>query len=219
MNLDELIAVWRTQDAAPLHDVNKTLLHQALRQEQAELEKQARVWTRVGYVVSAFMFITAGLYLAIMIQRARTESNYVMIVWDYVVGIAGVAAAIIVVWMLFALRRSQRAREQGFGDSLRDHLRRRLKQTDDEATGERRLGLIALAAGLLCAVAIPIADRRIAHVPVPWSEIDWPSPFWTVLIFGLLCLELFRWGPRRERRKNLPRKRQLEALLQELDGQ
>ena len=130
-----------------------------------------------------------------------------------------VAGAIIVVWTLFAHRRSQRAREQCFGDSLRDHLRRRLKQIDDEATGERRLVLIALAAALICAVAIPVAMKRIAHVPVPYSEMDWPSPFWTVLIFGLLCVELFRWGPRRELRKNRPRKRQLEALLKELDGQ
>ena len=221
MNLDELMEVWRSQDAAPLHDMNKTLLHQALRQEQAELEKQSRAWTRVGYVASAVLLIITGLFLAIMIQRARGEPNYadVLLVWDYVVGIAGVAAAIIVVWSLFAVRRSQRAREQGFGDSLRDHLRRRLRQIDDEATGERRIGLISLAAGLICVFAIPIADRRIAHVPVPWSEMDWPSPFWTVLIFGLICLELFRWGPRRERRKNLPRKRHLEALLKELDGQ
>ena len=134
-------------------------------------------------------------------------------------GIAGVAAAIIVVWTLFALRRSQRTREEGFGDSLRDHMRRRLKQIDDEATDERRIGLITLAAGLICAAAIPIAQLRIAHVPVPYSEMDWPSPFWTVLISGLLCLELFRWGPRRERRKNLTRKRQLEAMLKELDEQ
>jgi|GEM_PF-1968444 len=41
---------------------------------------------------------------------------------------------------------------------------------------------------------------------------------WTVLIGVLLCLELFRWGARRWRQKNFPRKRQLEALLKELDG-
>jgi hypothetical protein len=49
--------------------------------------------------------------------------------------------------------------------------------------------------------------------------MNWPSPFGTVVILGLLCLELFWWAPRRWRRKNLPRKRQLEALLKELDGQ
>jgi membrane protein DedA with SNARE-associated domain len=145
-------------------------------------------------------------------------NDNVRTVWDYVVGVASVAAAVVVAWTLFALRRSQRAREKGFGDSLRDHLRRRIAQMDDEATRERRLALIALAAGLICAVAISVVQYRIGDAPVPYSEMNWPSPLWTVLILGLLCLELFWWAPRRERRKNLPRKRQLETLLKELDG-
>ena len=41
MNLDDLMAVWRSQDAAPLHGVNKTLLHLALRQDEAKLQKAA----------------------------------------------------------------------------------------------------------------------------------------------------------------------------------
>jgi hypothetical protein len=169
--------------------MNKTLLHQALRQEQAELEKESRVGTRVGYVVSAVMLFIAAATLVTMFQR---NDDDVLIVWDYVVGIAAVAGPIIVVWTLFALRRSQRARGQGFGDSLRDHLRRRLKQIDDEATGERRIGLLIFAAVLICVFAIPIAQLRSGHVPVPYSEMALPSPFWTVLILGLLCLELFR---------------------------
>ncbi|HEX2101237.1 MAG TPA: hypothetical protein VHF69_11260 [Candidatus Synoicihabitans sp.] len=220
MNLDELISVWRTQDEAPLHDVNKNLLHQALRQEQAELEKQSRGGTWVGYVGSAVLFITAGLYLAIMIDPNQPPVfSARLVVWDYIVGVIGVASAFVVASALFAFRRSQQAREQRFGDSLRDHLHRRIAQIEDEATVERRLGLIVLAAGLICAVAIYIATKRIAHVPVPYSEMDWPSPVWTMLILGLLCLELFRWAPRRWRRKNLPRKRRLEALLKELDSQ
>ena len=43
MNLDDLMAVWKSQDAAPLHDVNKTLLHLALRQDEARLQKE---WKR-----------------------------------------------------------------------------------------------------------------------------------------------------------------------------
>jgi hypothetical protein len=220
MNLDELMAVWKTQDAAPLHDMNKTLLHQALRQEQAELEKQSRGITRVGYVGSAVLFIAAGLFLAIMIDPNQPPTfSARLIVWDYVVGVVGVASAIVVGGALFASRRSQRAREQRFGDSLRDHLRRRIAQIDDEATVERRLGWIVLAAGLICAVAINIAMKRIAHVPVPYSEMmDWPSPFAIVLILGFLYLMLFRWMPR-WRQHNLQRKRQLEALLKDLDGQ
>ena len=218
MNFDDLIEGWRSQDASTFYGVlDKTLLHQALRQEHAKIEKLSRRATWGGYVFGvAPLLISSGLFLAIMFQP---DYDDVLIVWDYVVGIAGVAGAIIVAWTLFALRRSQRAREQGFGDSLRDHLRRRLAQLDAEATGERRLALTTLVGGVMCVFAIPIAQERIAHVPVPYSEMDWPSPTWTVLIVVLLCLELFRWGPRRWRRKNLPRKRQLEALLKELDGQ
>ena len=217
MNLDDVIEGWRSQDASTIYGVvDKTRLHQVLRQEQAKLEKKSRWGTRGGYIFGvAPLLISSGLFLAIMFQP---NDDDVRVVWDYVVGVAGVTAAIVVAWTLFAHRRSQQARDQGFGDSLRDHLRRRIAQIDD-ATRERRLALVTLAAGLICVVAIAVAQFRIAHMPVPYSEMNWPSPFWTVLILGLLCLELFWWAPRRWRRKNLPRKRQLEALLKELDGQ
>jgi len=222
MNLDDVIEGWRSQDASTLYGVvDKTRLHQALRQEQAKLEKQSRRGLWFGYVFGvAPLLISSGLFLAIMIDPNQPPMFSARLsVWDYVVGVAGLAAAVTIAGAVFALRRSHQAREQGFSDSLRDRLRRRIAQIDDEATGERRLGLICLAAGLICAVAIPVAQFRIAHVPVPYSEMDWPPPLPTVLIVVLLCLELFRWAPRRQRRKDLPRKRQLEALLKELDGQ
>lgn len=217
MNLDDVIEGWRSQDASTFYGVlDKTLLHQTLRQEHAKLEKQSRRATWGGYVFGvAPLLISSGLFLAIMFQPNYDD---VLIVWDYVVGVIGVAASIVVAWALFALRRSQRARERGFGDSLRDHLRRRLAQIDDEATRERRIGLITLAAGLICVFAIPIAQSRIAHVPVPYSDMNWPPLLPTVLIGVWLCLELFWWAPLRWRRTNMPRKRQLEALLKELDG-
>jgi uncharacterized membrane protein YecN with MAPEG domain len=217
MNLDDVIEGWRSQDASTFYGVvDKTRLHQVLRHEQAKLEKQSRMGLWGGYVFGvAPLFINSGLFLLIMLQP---NDGQVRIVWDYVVGVTGVAAAIVVAWTLLALRRSQRARDEGFGDSLRDHLRRRVAQIDD-AMRERRLSLITLAAGLICAVAIPVAQFRIGDVPVPYSEMDWPSPFWTVVMLGLLCLQLFWWAPRREQRKNLPRRRQLEAMLKELDGQ
>jgi hypothetical protein len=216
MNLDDVIEGWRSQDATTFYGVvDKTRLHQVLRQEQAKLEKQSRREIWGGYVASAVMLFIGAATLVTMFQP---NDDDVLIVWDYVAGVAGVAAASVVVWTLFALRRSQLSREHRFGDSLRDHLRRRLAQIDDAATRERRLALTALAAGLICVFAIPIAQQRAAHVPVPYSEMNWPSPHWMVLILGLLCLELFRWAPRRERRKILPRKRQLEELLKELDS-
>ena len=59
-------------------------------------------------------------------------------------------------------------------------------------------------------------SARIQHVPVPWSGIVWPSPFAIVLILGFFYLLLFRRIPR-ERQHKVQRKRQLEALLKDLD--
>ena len=67
MNLDELMAVWRSQDAAPLHDVNKTLLHLALRQDEAKLQKQRRRERWIIYVLSAGIVAGMALFLAMMI--------------------------------------------------------------------------------------------------------------------------------------------------------
>jgi MFS family permease len=219
MNLDDLTEVWRSQDLSPLYGVDKDLLHQVLRQEQAKLEKRLRRTRWFMIVVTAFLFINAALFLAIMIDPNQPPTfSARFIVWDYVVGGVGVAAALTVAGALFTARRSRQAREQGFGDSLRDHLRRRIAELDAEATGEYRLGLTMVAVMLICVTAISILEGRIRHVPVPWSEIVWPSPFSIVLILGFLYLLFFRWMPR-ERQQKLSRKRQLEALLKELDGQ
>jgi hypothetical protein len=41
MNLYDLMEVWRSQDAAPMHGVNETLLRLALRQDEANLRGEA----------------------------------------------------------------------------------------------------------------------------------------------------------------------------------
>ena len=219
MKLDEVMEGWRSQDASAFFGVDKTLLHQALRQEQAKLEKRLRRMRWFIYVVNAGLFLMALLFLAIMIDPHQPPTfSARLTVWDYVVGLAGVASALTLAGVLFMARRSRQAREQGFGDSLRDHLRRRIAQLDADATEERRLGLTIVVTALICATAISIVAGRIRHVPVPWSEILWPSPFQIILILGFVYLLFFRWIPR-ARQRNLSRKRQLEALLKELDGE
>ena len=42
MNLDDLMEVWRSQDASPLHGVNEALLRLALRQDEAKLRARRR---------------------------------------------------------------------------------------------------------------------------------------------------------------------------------
>ena len=39
MNLDDLMAFWKSQDAAPLHGLNETQLWLALRQDEAKRQK------------------------------------------------------------------------------------------------------------------------------------------------------------------------------------
>jgi hypothetical protein len=219
MNLDDVMKVWGSQDLSPLYGVDKTVLHQVLQREQAQVERRRRRGRWFTYAVNVVLLITASLFLAIMIDPNQPDTfSARLVVWDYVVGGVGVAAAVIIASTLFALRRSHQVRERGFGDSLRDHLRRRIANLDAEVTGERRLALTMLAAMLTCAAAISIVSGRIQHVPVPWSDIVWPSPFKIVLILGFLYLLLFRRMPR-ERQQKVQRKRQLEALLKELDGQ
>jgi len=216
MNLDEVMEIWRSQDLSPLHGVGSTLLQQMLRQEHAKSEKRNRRMRWVGYAGSTVLIVITGLFLAIMFEA---QYNDVRTVWDYVVGGLGLAAAIVVAWTLFALRRSRLARERRFGDSLRDRLRSRIAQLDYDATVGRRLALIVAAAGLICAWAIPIVEKRIAHVPVPYEQFYW-SPLPVVLIFAFIYLSsAWGWGYGRERRKYVARKRELEALLKELDGQ
>ena len=211
MNLDDLMAVWKTQDSGPLHGVDKTLLHLALRQEQAKLQKQ-RHWERAFiYITSAFLFGLAGLFLAVMIY---SSDEGVLVVWDYIIAVIGVAGALVTAGGMFATQRLQSARDRDFGDSLRDQLRHRIAQLDDAATKERRLTQIMVVATLICGLAVYVAVRRINEMPY---DQDWP------VALGLIFLAAVVLAARRRRRAVqqdiLPRKQRLEALLNELDGQ
>ena len=121
MNLDELMAVWKSQDTAPLHDVNKTLLHLALRQDEAKLQKARRIERWITYVASAGVVAAMALFLAMMIYADEPD---VMTVWDYVIGTVGAAAALLAGGAVYWGHQAQARREQRFGDSLRDQLQR-----------------------------------------------------------------------------------------------
>ena len=211
MTLDEVMEGWRAQDASTFFGVDKTVLHQVLRQEQATIEKQ---WRGERWVMAAA--IALFLFVAVLILgMVYSDLGKSLTGWDYVVGVVGMVTAIILAGALFALIRSRRALEQGFGDSLRDHLRRRIALLEDEATSASRLAFITLVAGVIFMWAYPFVSNRINEAP--GSEPDWPSPVVIVLILGFFCWVWFRSMPR-DRQRKLSRKRQLEALLRELDG-
>jgi peptidoglycan/LPS O-acetylase OafA/YrhL len=209
MNLDELMAVWKLQDTAPLHDVNKTLLQQALRQDEAKLQKARRRERWILYSASAFVLGLMALFHALMISA---RGRYVMTGWDYVMGIGGAAAALVAAGAMFVGHRAQARREQRFGGSLRDQVKRRIAQLDDVVTGARRSVLVFMLMGVIWPIAILHLGMRINHKSL--GDVSWVPVALLILCF---------WSGARRLRRSVPeaieRKRQLEALLKELDGQ
>ena len=213
MNLDDLMAVWRSQDAAPLHDVDKTLLHLALRQDEAKLQKEWRIERWVTYAASVGIVAVMALFLTMMVL-ARERS--VMTGWDFVIPIAGAAAALIAGGAMYVSRRGQARREQRFGESLRDQLNRRIAQLDDQATRARLTNeLVLVAMGGICPMALVLLGLRI-------NQMSFGDNRFLVVGMTLMCAVSIAggiWTVRRAVEQDiLPRKRRLEALLKELDA-
>ena len=217
MNLDELMTVWRTQDAAPLHDVNKTLLHLALRQDEAKLLKALRIMRWFIYVASAGMVAAMALFLAnmILLMIYRDHRNG-LTGWDFAIGIVGAAAALLSGRAMHVRHRAQALREQSFGESLRDQLNRSIAQVDYQATTlHRTLMLVLVLLTGICPIALLLALSRL-------NEKSFSDDGYMIVWLSLMCVfgvATGVWELRRQARDVvLPHKRRLEALLKELDA-
>jgi hypothetical protein len=211
MNLDDVMAVWQSQDAASLYGVDKTLLHLALRQEQAKLQKQRRFERWSTYVFSAGLGLVMVVSLAMMIL---TRERRVMTGWDVAIGILGGAAALLAGGAMYGGHRAQARREQRFGESLRDQLHRRLAQLDDRAP-ITRITLVVVLLGGICPIAINLFLQRLNEKP--FSD-DGYMIVWLTLFSVVYTAAIAVWL-RYQAPDVLPDKRRLEALLKELDGQ
>jgi hypothetical protein len=211
MNLDDLMSVWRSQDAAPLHGVNETLLHLALRGEEAKLQKERRIERWTTYGASAGMVAGMAVFLGMMIG-ARDRN--VMTAWDVAVAIGGGAAALCAGVAVYLSHRAQARREQRFGESLRDQINRRLAQLDDQATIARGTMVMVLLGGI-CPIAIVLMGLRVNQQSVS----DNAFLFVGTMVWCVMAVAAGIWEiRRRSQRVDAPRKRELEALLKELDG-
>ena len=218
MNLDELMAVWRTQDTAPLHDVNKTLVHLALRQEEAKRRKCRRIERWIIYCFSAGVVAGMALFLAnmILLMIYRDDMNG-LTGWDLVLPVVGVAAALMCARAVYVGHRAQARREHHFGESLRDQLNRSIAQLDYQATTlHRTLMLVIVLMGGICPIALGLALSRLNGKA--FSDDGYMVVWLSIMcVFGVATGV---WELRRQARDVvLPRKRRLEALLKEFDGQ
>ena len=212
MNLDDLMTVWRSQEVAPLHDVNKTLLHLALRQDEATLQKERRRERWIFYTASAGIVAAMAVFLFIMIYDNDPRTD-----WDFAIPIVGAAAAVLWGGAMYVSHRAQTVRERTFGESLREQLNRHLAQLDYRATRVVRLASVLLTAlpPMVCASAIILAGWRINNEPF--------GDEWVWIVGGILVCAIGSAAGVLEQRRSmerdlLPRKRRLEALLKELDA-
>ena len=215
MNLDDLMEVWRSQDVSPLHGVNEALLRLELRQDEAKQQKWLRIARWIFYATNAVVLADTARVLFIMIYRS---DDNVVSGWDYAIPIVGAAAALLWVRMMYVRQRAQAAREQRFGASLRDQINRQLAQLDYGATMSRLASLLgAVLLPIVSAFTIILSSWRINNRSFsdPWLSL--PIVFmicWSILMVG----GALWWTRRVVQRKMLPRKRRLEALLQDLDA-
>lgn len=212
MNLDDLMAVWRSQDAAPVHGVNQTLLHLALRQEQAKVQAERRKERWITYLASAGLLVALAGFIAVMIYTR--ERNH-LTVWDFAIAVAGVAAALIAAGAMYVNHKRQARREQHFGESLRDQLDRRLAQLDEAAKSARvTSGLVLVLMGGICPTVILILGHRVNQKLIS----DDGYMLITLILICVWSVASSVWELRRSVQQDiLPRMRRLEALLKELE--
>ena len=209
MNLDDLMAVWRSQDGAPLHGVNETLLRLALQQDEAKLQKERRIERGITYVMSAVLVAVMAVFLSIMVYDDDPRTD-----WDFAIPIVGVAAALLWGGAMYVSHRAQALRERSVGESLRDQLNRSIAQVEVRATIARETLVSVLLWGI-CPTAIHLLINRINDKSI--SDDGFMLVTLTFILVWSVASSVW-WYRRRLQRDVLPRKRRLEELLKELDA-
>jgi len=219
MNLNDLMEVWKSQDTAPLHGVNDTLLRLALRQDEARLQAEQRLARRLTYFMSAFFVAVMAFLLFLMIYPGDDD---VLTGWDYAIPVVGAAAGVF--WPAAMRMRYWARGEQSFGASLRDQLNQYIAQLDDHAGRYESLAfhLANNLPAMTWAVALYFSILRINERPLSdaWTDPRFSIAFIGMVLFCIISMVGTFWAARRTvKRQLLPHKRRLEALLKELDDQ
>jgi hypothetical protein len=213
MTLDDLMAVWKSQDAAPLHGVNETLLRLALRQDTAKLRARRRRLRWMVYLVSA----SVVAFYAILIVRYFEKFRLSVWALAYLLIIGAVVALLVPLTHL--RHRAQTRREQSFGESLRDQLSRHITQLDFQLESNRRTIRIASAIGTLAVFGGLLLIYLNGKWAAAWAAGHVGIFALTFVVAAIVMAISRRMVRTSEQRDLLPRKQGLEALLKELDGQ
>jgi cytochrome c biogenesis protein CcdA len=195
--------------------VNQTLLHLALRQDEAKQQRWRRMERWLVYLMSVGFVAGMALFLTAMIYFHRHRPEKMVTGWDYALPIVGAAAALLAGGVMYLGHRAQARREQRFGESLRDQLNRGIAQLNDLAT-TARMTLVVVLVGGICPIALYLLIGRINGKSIG----DDGFMTVTMLLPCIFGVATGIWSLRQQRRDVvLPHKRRLETLLKELDGQ
>ena len=209
MNLDDVLDAWRSQDQAPLYDVDGDRLQQTLREEEAKRRRGLVVEARLTYGLAALALAGLAFVFALMLfdDDPRTW-------WDFVIVTLGVAAAVFAAANLYIGRRRLALRERHFGASLHDELGRHVALLDYELSRTWRVSAITrtMLPFYLCTLALYLAIWRINNEPFKWGTDGFP-----ILAMGG-AMWYGAWIARHAAQDMLPRKRRLEELLEKLDA-
>jgi O-antigen/teichoic acid export membrane protein len=208
-----MLKTWRTQDEKPLYGVNQDLLRLVLQHEQADLRRRLR-WEQWSiYAGSALVlgFLLFFLLLAFVLHYNGLGT---------VVGGIGVAVILAGAGSLWLSRRRQAQRERGFGNSLREEIKRNLSLVDYQLSRHGRFGssLLAMVPTTLGGVAVCWLSLQINTHPNEWAKANgwWlkTGTFLFVLASGVLSAI---WSSHKAKQRLLPRKRRLSELLELLN--
>lgn len=209
MNLDEMITTWRAQNETPLYGINRDLLQLVIQHEQADIRRQLRLENWTFYGTSAFM-----LALLILFFPAIYFDDDPRTAWDYVAAGLGTLAILIGASSLWVSRKRQAMRERGFGNSLREEIRRNLSLIDYQLslTGRWEGTLVSVAPITLAACLLYWLIIQINNEPFGAFHIG-------IILFIVGSTVVVVDNSRRTAlRELLPRRQRLKELLEVLDA-
>jgi membrane protein implicated in regulation of membrane protease activity len=209
MDFDQMLEIWRAQDAAPLYGVNRDALRHALQTEDARVRRVQRrdMWiVCLGGVGTA---VLGAFWVAICISKG----------WPAIYTVAaGVGFAMVALWLgAYCVSRWRQAKsERNFGNTLQGEVRRTLSRIDIEI----------LRFGHWTAATLQIAPIVVGAMLISWSVgrsqsvgHDDPSGGRLMyLIVALFMVYVVRRARRNVKQKLEPRQRRLRELLSALDA-
>lgn len=194
MNFDQMLESWRTQDTAPLYEVNLAALRQALQTEEATVRRVRRRDMLIVCIVGPGVAVFAALWLGVLIYQGKPAI--------YIIA-AGLSFGMIVPWVgAYCVSRWRQAkRERNFGSTLQEEVRRNLSRIDYEISQSRHWSTV------IWWIAPIMVGAMLLNWSVAGSQRDGPGSFfsgWSYIMIAGWMFYLVRWAGRYAKENSNP---------------